>query len=71
MIKKVSILLVVMLILAVAAPAMAARPDHPPGPSSMPEASIGGVHRAAPEVPGFPQHILRGLLLLTGVECPH
>jgi len=65
------VLVVVVMVLALATPVFAARPDHPKGPDSMPDESVGGLHAGAKEVPEFPQHILRGLMLRTDVDCPH
>ena len=74
--KKALVLLIVLLmVLAIAAPAMA----HPKGPSSMPARALGGLHTAVFNVPGespptdSPKayHVVRGLMLLTGVEAPH
>lgn len=42
---------------------------HPKGPDSMPEQSLSGTHRAIFNVPGFPNHILYGLMVRTGVPC--
>ena len=65
------ILIVVALVTVFASSAFAARPDHPYGPPSMPDQSVGGLHKAVFEVPAFPYHIVRGLMLLTDVEAPH
>ena len=70
--KKVLVILMVLaLVLVTASSAFAARPDHPYGPPSMPDQSVGGLHKAVFEVPAFPYHIVRGLMLLTDVEAPH
>ena len=66
--KKIIVMIAVLsLVLALAAPVMA----HPRGPSSMPDESVGGLHRAVFEVPDFPYHIIRGLMLRTDVDAPH
>ena len=73
--KILVVLIVVVMVLAIAAPVMA----HPKGPSSMPAQSLGGLHTAVFNVPGdnppfdSPKayHVVRGLMILTGVEAPH
>jgi len=69
--KLLVVLVVVVMVLALASPVFAARPDHPKGPDSMPDQAVGGLHRAVVEVPDFPYHIVRGLMLRTDVEAPH
>ena len=64
--KALVILIVVIMLMALALPAMA----HPKGPDSMPGQSLGGLHRAVFEVPDFPKHIVVGLMVRTGVESP-
>ena len=69
--KLLVVLMIVALVMVFAAPAMA----HPKGPDSMPAQSLGGLHRAVVEVPEFPQHIVVGLMLRTGLypgdgHCP-
>ena len=73
--KFLVVLMIVALVMVFAAPAMA----HPKGPDSMPAQSLGGLHKAIFNVPGdnppvdSPKayHVVRGLMLLTGVEAPH
>ena len=73
--KYLVVLILLAMVIALVAPAMA----HPKGPASMPAESLGGLHQAVFNTPGenppvnSPKayHVVRGLMLLTGVEAPH
>jgi hypothetical protein len=42
---------------------------HPKGPDTMPAQSLKGTHSAYFKVPDFPQHIMYGLMVRTGLDC--
>jgi len=61
--KKLVVLLVVgIMVLALAAPVFAARPDHPPTPEQSvnvaPAQAAGGLHRACGNTSGIANHVL-------------
>ena len=67
--KVVVVLIVVLMILAIAAPVMA----HPKGPDSMPAKAAGGLHKAYFNLAdsSVSHHVVGGLMLRLDGPCPH
>jgi len=67
--KFLVVLIVVVMVMAIAAPVMA----HPKGPDSMPNQAARGLHEAYYTVADFfpAGHVIVGLMLRLDGPCPH